>query len=274
MAITLVAEIGINHNGYLDRAKLLIDHAVDAGFDFVKFQKRTPALCVPEKQKNTMKETPWGQMKYIDYRERLEFGFLEYESIKEYCEKKNIEWFASAWDIPSAQFLRRLGRKIIKIPSAKLTDIDLIKYCREKFPWLIISTGMSTEAEIQKAYVEGQPNVIMHSVSIYPTKVEDSMLNYIRWLKNKYPVNEIGYSGHEEGTDLSVAAVACGATWIERHITLDKNSWGSDQLMSLEYSDMRELVKKIRMVEKALTDGYSQRIVLEGEKMKKEQLRG
>lgn len=272
--VKLVAEIGINHNGYLDAARNLIDCAVDAGFNYVKFQKRTPELCVPADQKDIIRETPWGSMKYIDYRKRLEFGLAEYDYINGYCEKKGIGWFASAWDMESAKFLHNTGCDIVKIPSAKITDTDLLVYCRSQFKTLIISTGMSDEKEIRKAHFTGKPNVIMHSVSIYPTSPDEVCLRYIEWLKKCYDCDEIGYSGHEEGTDLSVAAVACGATWIERHITMHKEEWGSDHKVSIDPPEMRELVIKIRDIEKALKNGFSPRNVLEREKIKRIQLRG
>lgn len=274
MKTTIVGEIGINHNGSLETALKLIDVASDMGFDYVKFQKRSPQHCVPDSQKDVIRKTPWGDMKYIEYRERMEFGLAEYLYIKEYCEDKNIGWFASAWDVPSAMFLHDFGCEIIKIPSAKLTDNSLLRFCSSHFENRILSTGMSTEAEIWNAYKIINPTVIMHSISIYPTRIEDSRLKYITWLKDHFVCDAIGYSGHEQGVDLSIAAMVCGATWIERHITLDKKLWGSDHTVSIEPKEMEVMVKRIRQMEKIFDDGYAPRKLLGEEKIKRRQLRG
>lgn len=274
MDIKIVGEIGINHNGSVSLATDLIDAAVDAGFNYVKFQKRDPDISTPFSQKEVIKKTPWGNMRYIDYKKRIEFDRIDYDYISQYCKKRNIGWFASVWDMSSAKFLYDMNCSIVKIPSAKLTDLDLLRYCRQRFEYVIMSTGMSTEEEIRHSYIIGKPDVLMHSVSIYPTNFDNVNLKYISWLKNNYHCKEVGYSGHEEGIDLSTAAAACGATWIERHITLNKNYWGSDHIVSIIPSEMKEMVLRIRNVEKALIGEYAPRKLLEGEKLKRKQLRG
>ena len=271
----LIAEIGINHNGDLNLAKKLIDSSVDAGFDFVKFQKRTPDLCVPEDQKNILKTgTPWGDITYIDYKYKVEFEQKEYEAINEYCKKKKIDWFASVWDIPSCDFMSNFTT-IAKIPSALITDTDLIKYAREKFDKLMISTGMSTEEEISIAIKLCNPDIIFHTNSSYPSPVEELQLNYIKTLKHKYSDKEIGYSGHEYGLVTSFAAVAMGAVWVERHVTLDRTLWGSDQLASIEPAGMLKLVKGVRDIEKAFgATNPSGRKLFPSELSKRKSLRG
>ena len=269
--IKIVAEIGINHNGDINIAKKLIDIASISGFDYVKFQKRDPEICVPDKQKNIIRETPWGKIRYIEYKHKLEFSFGEYAEISIYCAEKGIEWFASAWDIKSAEFLKGFS-SMVKIPSALITDLKLIKYCRNNFDILLISTGMSTEEEIERAVRIGQPNVIFHANSCYPAEVDELALKYISWLSEKYPLSEIGYSGHEFGIVTTLATVALGVTWIERHVSIDRMSWGSDQLSSVEPVGMFKMVKGIRDIEKAMT-GFGERKLLDSEKKKREELR-
>jgi len=268
--VHIIAEIGINHNGDLNIAKELIDKAVQAGCDYVKFQKRSPDLSVPERQKNILKQTPWGQMSYIDYKHRLEFGRAEYDAIDAYCQKKDIKWFASIWDKPSADFMKPYG-SLSKVPSAMITDLDLLTYARQLFDILIISTGMSTETEIEAAVQHGNPDVIMHSNSTYPCPVQDLRLKYISWLQEKFQ-RAVGYSGHEYGLTTTFATIALGVTWIERHITLDRTMWGSDQLASVEPIGFIKLVKGVRAIEKALT-GDVARTLSPGELLKKESLR-
>lgn len=270
--INLIAEIGINHNGSLDIAKQLIDCAVVAGFDYVKFQKRTPELCVPVNQRYKIKNTPWGAIPYIDYKKKIEFEFDEYSEIAKYCQDRSIEWFASVWDLESAKFMCNFS-EIVKIPSALITNYDLLALCRELFETVIISTGMSTEEEIEKAVEIGLPDVIMHTNSSYPTKIEELNLGYIEWLIYKYEDRQIGYSGHEFGLATTFATVTMGIEWIERHITLDHDMWGSDQKASVDPVGMMKLVRGVRDIEKAL-DGYCEREVSKSEFEKRKTLRG
>ena len=270
--IKVIAEIGINHNADIKIAKKLIDIAVIAGFDYVKFQKRNPDKCVPKEQKKVKRDTPWGKIEYINYKHRLEFGIDEYREINRYCKEREIGWFASAWDIDSAEFLKEFC-DIVKIPSPLITDLELLKYCRDNFKTVIISTGMSFEFEIERAVKAGNPDVIMHCNSSYPAKISELRLQYIKWLKDKYPDRDIGYSGHEFGLTTTMAAVAVGAEWIERHITLDRMMWGSDHLSSVEPIGMIKLIKGIRDIEKSLT-GYGERDILDSELEKRKSLRG
>jgi N-acetylneuraminate synthase len=252
--IKVIAEIGINHNGSVEIAKKLIDAAALAGCDYVKFQKRTPEICVPEKQKGKIRSTPWGEMTYLDYKHRLEFGKEEYDQIDAYCKEKNIGWFASVWDAPSSDFMSDYT-DITKVPSALITDIDLCKKARQDSETLLISTGMSEEREIVECIDACDPDVVMHTNSSYPSPVGELNLNYIKSLQKNYPGKEIGYSGHEYGLVTTFASVALGATWIERHITLDRTLWGSDHLASVEPQGLIKLVKGIRDIELALGDG-------------------
>jgi sialic acid synthase SpsE len=268
--IKIIAEIGINHNGNLEHAKQLIDEAIVAKFDYVKFQKRTPDICVPEHKKADLKETPWGKMTYLEYKHRLELSKKDYDEINSYCSKKEIKWFASVWDIPSAEFMSEFV-SIVKIPSAQLTNTDLLVRSRQLFDTLILSTGMSTEEEIKTAIDIAKPDVVMHTNSTYPTPVEHLNLEYIQWLSDTYKT-DVGYSGHEYGLTTTFATVPMGVKWIERHITLDRTMWGSDQLSSVEPIGMIKLVKGIRAIEKAL-GGYGPRKLLDGELSKKENLR-
>jgi len=269
--IKLIAEIGINHNGSIDDAKKLIDVASIAGFDYVKFQKRAPDICVPESQKLKPKSTPWGEMSYIDYKHRIEFSIDQYRYLSSYSKSKGIEMFASVWDQQSATYMASI-MSIVKIPSALITDRNLLIACRKLYEYVIISTGMSTEKEIEIAVELGKPDCIMHTNSSYPAAVEELNLDYITWLRRKYPKIEIGYSGHEFGLTTTYAASVMGVSWIERHVTLDHNLWGSDQSSSIDIVGMIKLVRGIRDIEKA-RGGYEERHVLESEKSKREALR-
>ena len=267
------AEIGINHNGDINIAKKLIDIASVAGCDFVKFQKRTPELCVPKEQKSVERETPWGKMSYLDYKRKTEFGRAEYDIIDIYCAEKKISWFASVWDEESVDFMKKYGC-ITKIPSALITNKPLLKSARNAFDYLMISTGMSTEEEIDEAVSIGNPNLIFHTNSTYPSPVEELNLNYIKWLSEKHQDREIGYSGHEFGLTPTFIAVAMGATWIERHITLDRNLWGSDQMASVEPVGLFKMTKGIRDIEKSIGSTKGPRKVMGGELEKRRSLRG
>jgi len=258
MKIKIIGEIGINHNGDLEICKKIIDSAVLAGCDYVKFQKRNPDVCVPEHQKSIIKNTPWGKMTYLDYKYKVEFGKKEYDEIDRYCKEKGIGWFASVWDKDSVDFMVNYGNTT-KIPSALITNKELIEYAREKFDSLIISTGMSTEDEIETAVLNCNPDVIMHTNSTYPSPIEELNLEYIHWLK-KFGT-EVGYSGHEYGLVTTFATIPMGVTWIERHITLDRTMWGSDQVASVEPSGLFKLVKGVRDIEKALGGNHKRQIL-------------
>lgn len=269
--ISLIAECGINHNGSVELAKQIIDASKLSGFDYVKFQKRTPEICVPDSQKQKIRETPWGSMTYIEYKERIEFGKEEYDQIDEYCKKVGIKWFASVWDKVSVDFMADYC-DIAKIPSALINDLELCAYARKKFETLIISTGMSTEEEIEACVNACSPDVVMHTNSTYPTPVEEANIMYIKWLQEKYPDRSIGYSGHEYGLTVSFATVALGVEWLERHVTIDRTMWGSDQLASLEPIGMIKLCKGIRDIEKSMK-GYAPRVLFTSEKVKMQSLR-
>ena len=269
--IKTIAEIGINHNGDVNVAKKLIDAAHIAGFDYVKFQKRNPDVCVPEHQKDIIRDTPWGKMTYLDYKHKIEFGKLEYDEIDKYCKEKGIGWFASVWDSDSVNFMTQYT-DIAKIPSALITDKELPIYAREKFNTLIISTGMSTEEEVEECVKYSNPDVVMHTNSTYPSPINELNLNYINWLKTKYG-KEVGYSGHEYGLVTTFATVPMGVTWIERHVTLDRTMWGSDHLASIEPAGMMKLIKGIRDIENAM-GSISSRVLMDSELSKRKTLRG
>lgn len=252
----IVAEIGINHNGELELAKSLIDAAVDSGVDAVKFQKRTPELCVPDDQKDQMRETPWGYISYLEYREKVEFDESAYREIDAHCRERDVTWFASVWDEPSADFIEAFDPVCHKIPSAALTDHDLLRHVRAAKRPVILSTGMSTMEQI-KASVEvlGTDDLLIaHSTSTYPCSPTELNLTMIQTLRDAFPC-PIGYSGHEVGLVPTVIAVALGACMTERHITLDRAMWGSDQAASVEPGGFRRLVKYIRVTEQSLGDG-------------------
>lgn len=252
----IIAEIGINHNGSLETAKRLIDAAVLAGCDAVKFQKRTPELSVPQEQRDVMRETPWGVISYLDYRHRVELDETAYIQIDQYCQERNILWLASAWDEPSVDFLERFQPICYKIASASLTDHDLLRHVRSKGHPVILSTGMSTMEQIQRALdILGMDDLaIMHTTSTYPCPPEELNLKVICTLRDLFPC-PVGYSGHETGLQTTVAAVVLGANLVERHITLDRAMWGSDQAASVEPHGLTRLVRDIRTVEVALGDG-------------------
>jgi N-acetylneuraminate synthase len=273
MSTKIIAEIGINHNGSIENCKKLIDLAAVAGCDYVKIQKRTPDLCVPESQKGKIRDTPWGSMTYLDYKKKIEFSEDQIVELVHYSIDKGIIFFSSVWDIPSSDTMSKYSG-ITKIPSALITDLDLCKHARDNFSTLIISTGMSTEEEIEKCIEACNPDIIMHTNSTYPSPINELNLNYIKWLKNKWKNSEIGYSGHEYGLVTTFAAVALGANWIERHITLNHNMWGSDHLSSLEPSGLFKLVKGIRDIECSMRYPELERTLLITEKEKRRSLRG
>ncbi len=269
----IIGEIGINHNGDVDLAKEMIDMAVAAKADAVKFQKRTPDICTPPEQQKKMRQTPWGYITYLDYRYKVEFGADEYAEIDRYCKEKGIDWFVSVWDEGSVDFMEQFDTPAYKLPSAALTDHNLLRYVRATGRPIIISTGMSTMDEIRKGVeVVGEENLgMMHSTSSYPCAPEELNLRMIQTLKAEFPNIPIGYSGHEVGLVPSAVAVALGACMVERHITIDRAMWGSDQSASVEPGGFRKLVKYIRVTEQALGDGVKK--VYESEMGPREKLR-
>lgn len=254
--IYIVAEIGINHNGNVEYAKRLIDAALLAGVDAVKFQKRTPELCVPLEERDRMRETLWGYIPYMEYRRKIEFAEEEYRAISAYCQERKIAWFASVWDKPSAVFMEAFKPPCHKIPSAALTDHDLLHFLRTTGKPLILSTGMSTMEEIEQAVavLDTDNLLITHATSTYPCEPIELNLRMIKTLRDRFPC-PIGYSGHEVGLVPSVVAVTLGACLVERHITLDRAWWGSDQAASVEPGGFARLVKYIRVTEESLGDG-------------------
>ena len=286
----IIAEIGINYaygndsSLFLDNVKKLIDVAAVAGADYVKFQKRDPELCVPEHQKSKPKRVPWrnGETTYLQYKKDIELNANDFDEINDYCISKSIGWFVSVWDKNSVDFMDRwrvkypthpkLG-KILKIPSPLITDLELCSYARKKTHFLMISTGMSTEEQVIACVDACSPDLIMHTNSTYPAPLEELNLDYITWLKHKYgEESTIGYSGHEFGLMTTIATTLMGAEWIERHITLDRALWGSDQLASVEPQGLIKLIKSIRDIELA-RGGYGDRKVLGGELKKMKSLR-
>ncbi|MDP9080400.1 MAG: N-acetylneuraminate synthase family protein [Bacteroidota bacterium] len=257
----IIAEIGINHNGSLEIAKQLIDEAVAAKATAVKFQKRTPEICVPKDQWDIMRDTPWGRISYIDYKRKTEFGIAEYATIDQYCKKQGIDWFVSTWDVEAVDFMERFDTPLYKLASASLTDYPLIRRILLTGKPLMLSTGMSTNKEIDDAvnlvreFDENYPLLIAHSTSAYPCKPEELNLKMIHTLADKFPGMPIGYSGHETGLATTVAAVSLGATFVERHFTLDRAMWGSDHAASVEPQGFQRLVRDIRDVETATGDG-------------------
>jgi len=270
--VYVIAEIGINHNGDLETAKDMILSARDTGADAVKFQKRTPKLCVPKDQRDIMRETPWGYISYMEYREKVEFNQAEYEEIDNFCNENNIDWFVSVWDEPSVDFIETFDPVCYKLPSASLTDHKLLRKVRETGKPMIISTGMSTMDQIRSAVdVVGLKDLtILHATSSYPCDPSELNLKVITNLKQKFNC-PVGYSGHEVGLIPSVIAVGLGANMVERHFTLDRAMWGSDQAASVEPGGFRRLVKYIRVTEMSVGDG--EKCVYESEKSSMKKLR-
>jgi N-acetylneuraminate synthase len=267
----IIAEIGINHNGDLDIAKKIIDAAVHAGADAVKFQKRTPEVATPPDQQKQMRETPWGYISYLEYRHKVEFNEEQYREIDRYCKQKGIDWMVSVWDEPSVDFMEKFETPAYKVPSASLTDHNLLRHVRRTGKPVILSTGMSTMEQIHKGVnVIGEDNlIIMHCTSTYPCEPEELNLRMIETLRREFPNNPIGYSGHEVGLVPSAIAVALGACSVERHITLDRAMWGSDQAASVEPGGFERLVKYIRVTEASLGDGVKRVYASEQPSLKK-----
>lgn len=277
MPLKIIAEIGINHNGDLKIAKDLIKHAYNCGCDIVKFQKRTPDICVPEEQKNIMKYgTPWGDITYLDYKYKIEFEKEEYDIIDKFCKYLGIDWTSSVWDLPSVEFINSYDIKYNKIPSAMLTNKELLEKVASYGRYTFVSTGMSTMQDIDEAVeifkAVNCPFELMHTVSSYPMENKHANLKVIETLKNTFDCN-VGWSGHEEGLQISIAAVALGASSVERHITLSRSMWGSDQSASLGKRGLKQLVRDCRIIaDEALGDGIK-RLIPE-EENKRKSLRG
>jgi len=253
----VIAEIGLNHNGDVEIAKRLIDVAAEAGANAVKFQKRTPEIATPEHMRDVQRETPWGTMSYLDYRRRVEFGRDEYIEVGDYATLRGLDWFASPWDVPSVEFLEDLNVAAHKVASASLTDIELLEALRETGKPVILSTGMSTMGQIDRAMgvLNTDRVILMHATSTYPMEPDEANLRMISTLRDRFAGVPVGYSGHERGLQISLAAVALGAVAVERHITLDRTMWGSDHAASLEPGGLEHLVRDIRIIETALGDG-------------------
>lgn len=270
--VYIVGEIGINHNGDIEIAKRLILEAHHAGLNAVKFQKRTPEICVPKEQQSLMRDTPWGYISYLDYRYKVEFNEAQYREIDQLCKSIGISWFVSVWDEPSVDFMEQFSPSCYKVPSASLTDLPLLRKLRSTGRPLVLSTGMSTFDQIKYAISQiGTENLLItHATSAYPCDPEELNLRMVQTLRQEFDC-PIGYSGHEVGLVPSAVAVALGACLVERHITLDRAMWGSDQAASVEPQGMEKLVKYIRVTEKSLGDGIKK--VYDSEKSSLQKLR-
>lgn len=270
--VYIIGEIGINHNGDINIAKKLIREAYLAGLDAVKFQKRTPEICVPKEQQSQMRDTPWGYISYLDYRYKVEFNEQDYRDIDNLCKELGMTWFVSVWDEPSVDFMEQFSPACYKVPSASMTDLPLLKKLRVTGKPIILSTGMSTMDQIRTAIHEigSEDLVITHTTSAYPCPPDELNLRMIETLQHEFDC-PIGYSGHEVGLVPSAVAVALGACLVERHITLDRAMWGSDQAASVEPQGMEKLVKYIRVTEQAMGDGVKK--VYDSEKSSLQKLR-
>lgn len=270
--VFVIGEIGINHNGDMDIAMQLIEVAANAGANAVKLQKRDPDVSVPANQRDVVRDTPWGEMTYLEYRHRMEFSFEEYKALQAFANQKGLEFFASPWDVPSAEFLLQLGVPAMKIASACLTDKGLLTVLNQMKLPVFLSTGMSTIQEIDQAVnlLQDVPLLLAHATSTYPCPPEELNLKMIRSLSERYSL-PVGYSGHEVGIPTTVAAVALGAVFVERHITLSRAMWGSDQSASVEPHGLDKLVRDIRTLELALGDGVKR--VFESELIPMQRLR-
>jgi len=254
----LIAEIGINHNGNLNLAKKLIDLAKKYNFDYVKFQKRNLDIVIPDNQKNILRETPWGNMTYLDYKKKIEFGEKQYDQIDDYCKKKKIKWFASAWDASSQKFLKKYKLKVNKIASAMISNYNFLEFVAREKKLTFISTGMSDINIIKNAVKifkrNNCPFILLHCVSTYPCPEKKLNLNVIKTLMTKFKC-KVGYSGHESSVSPSILAWFLGACVIERHITLDRSMWGTDQSASLSEDGIKNLTGIIEKLPLSLGTG-------------------
>ncbi len=268
----LIAEIGINHNGSLVIAKKLIDLASKYKFDAVKFQKRDLNICIPDDQKNLIRSTPWGNITYLNYKKKIELSYKNFIELKKYCKKKKIDIFCSAWDLNSQKIIKSLNFKYNKVASAMLTNLPLLKVIAKEKKYTFISTGMSDIRDIDRAVKifkkEKCKFTIMHCVSTYPAAVGDLNLSLIPYFKKRYKC-PIGYSGHEDSVSPSVVAYLLGASSIERHITLDRSMWGTDQSASLSEDGIRNLTSVINKIPKMIGNGKKKFIKEEKKMLKK-----
>lgn len=273
LASYVIAEIGLNHNGSVELAKRLIDVAADAGAQAVKFQKRTPEISTPAHMRDVPRETPWGTMSYLEYRYRVEFDRDQYVEIGDHATLRGLDWFASPWDVPSVEFLEDLNVVAHKVASASVTDSELLRALAATGKPVILSTGMSTMEQIGTAVeiLGTERLVLLHATSTYPMPAEEANLRMMATLRAAFPGVPVGYSGHEPGLQISLAAAALGAAAIERHITLDRTMWGSDHAASLEPAGLQHLVRDIRIIETALGDGVKR--IMPGEEAPMAKLR-
>jgi len=248
-----IAEVGINHNGDMKLVKEMIDMAVICKVDVVKFQKRNPDKAVPEHQKNVEKIVPWRQEKttYLQYKYDIELSKENYDEIDTYCREKDIKWTASVWDLDSLDFINEYDVPFIKIPSALITNVELLEACKKSGKKIYMSTGMSTEEEVNKAVeiLGDSLDVLFHCNSSYPAKDTELNLSYLTMMKLNYPNVRIGYSGHEEGISACVVAKVMGAEVFERHITLSRSMWGTDQAASIVFDQLYKLIRDLSKVQ-------------------------
>ena len=271
-SIFFIAEAGINHNGDLENALRLIRMAKDAGCDAVKFQKREPEICVPQEMRGVLRETPWGQLTYFDYKKKIEFGEEEYDEINRYSSLLEIDWSASAWDVPSLEFLDRYNLSFNKVASALTTNLEFLEQVAVRRKLTYVSVGMCNYVQIDAALEifksKNCPIVLMHTISNYPADERHLNLRMIETLKERYKV-PIGYSGHESTVTPSIVAATLGAVAIERHITLDRAMWGTDHAASLEFAGLNNLVGAVRKIDLVLGDGIKKVVPGESDMAKK-----
>jgi len=266
--IYFIAEAGINHNGDLATALQLIDMAYEAGCDAVKFQKRNPLICVPNHMRDKIRDTPWGEMTYLNYKQKIEFGEKEYNEINKYCRKLGIEWSASAWDLDSLEFLDQYNLPFNKVASALATNQEFLEKVASRKKLTYVSIGMCEYSDIDlvvSIFAKADcPITLMHTVSNYPANEADLNLLMIKTLSKKYSL-PVGYSGHESSITPSIVAGTLGAVAVERHITLDRSMWGTDHGASLEFAGLNQLVGALRKINIVLGDGIKREIEGESE---------
>ncbi|MBD3216520.1 MAG: N-acetylneuraminate synthase [Candidatus Lokiarchaeota archaeon] len=269
-----IAEGGINASGNIKTAKQLMIVAKAANADFIKWQKRDPRSSVPEEKQDQEKIVPWREepTTYLQYKLDIEWNGSQYKELKDFAKGIELDMFSSAWDLSSAVFLANYDN-VVKIPSAKINNLTLLDYCKNAFDLKIMSCGMSTEKEIEEAVSVLNPDVIMHTNSVYPTQVNDLNLKYIIWLREKYPKIYIGYSSHYYGITDAPMALSLGASWFEKHICLSHNDWGSDIKSSVEPHGYCKMVKTLVELNDGLK-GYEERKLYPGEEKKRSDLRG